>query len=140
MRVWGKECQLLKGPYETGNPIWCVSYLPDGRIVSGGNDKVVRIRDLSGEAVDLTGHEDWVRCLAVSHDGNIISGSNERTSRKWKALTLRQIAQLKHTDFVSSVATHDRLIFSGSHVCKIYKWESSGVGTEVGSVDGVRLL
>ena len=51
--------------------------LPDGRIVSGGYDKVVNVWNMETAEPDLTliGHEDAVVCVGHTSEGDIISGS-----------------------------------------------------------------
>ncbi len=65
-----------------------VAFSPDGKhIVSGGNDKTVRIWDATtGQPIGkpLTGHEDRVTSVAFSPDGKrIVSGSDDLTVRVW---------------------------------------------------------
>ena len=70
----------------------CLQALPDGRIVSGSDDKTLRIwsRDEAGiwQSEELVGHTDWVRCLQVLPDGRIVSGSDDQTIKIWDSKEL----------------------------------------------------
>jgi WD40 repeat protein len=65
----------------------CLHVLPDGRIVSGGDDSTLRIwsKDPNGtwRGDDRYGHTDWVMCLQALPDGRIVSGSIDGTIRIW---------------------------------------------------------
>jgi len=64
---------------------YCLQALPDGRIVSGGTDKKIRIwtQETSGQWHQeiLEGHEGTVRSLQVLSTGQIVSGSCDKTIR-----------------------------------------------------------
>ncbi|MEH2253209.1 WD40 repeat domain-containing protein [Nostoc sp.] len=60
------------------------------RIVSGSNDKTVRLWDVNGQPIaqPFVGHEDWVNSVAFSPDGErIVSSSYDETIRIWDATT-----------------------------------------------------
>ena len=65
----------------------CLQVLPDGRIVSGSDDRTIRIwsRGADGEWQNevLRGHAGWIRCLQVLPDGRIVSGNRDGTLCIW---------------------------------------------------------
>jgi small GTP-binding protein len=69
--------------------VWSVAVTPDGwRIVSGGDDKAVRVWDAESGAclAILEGHTDWVSDVAVTEDGRRIASSSwDKTVRVWNA-------------------------------------------------------
>src|SRR5258706_413731 len=101
-----------------------VSYSPNGtRVVTGSDDKTIRIWDAESGAVigePLTGHTGRVSSVAYSPDGrHIISGSYDRTIRIWDAKTGAAVGNPLegHTEWVRSVAysPDGRHIISGSY-------------------------
>ena len=75
------------------------------KIISAWNDGEIRIYDVTTGEISqnpLTGHTDWIRCLACSsNDERIISGSHDRTIRIWNAETGEMLRKLSR-DVVSS--------------------------------------
>jgi WD40 repeat protein len=64
--------------------VWALTVLPDGRVVSGSDDKSVRVWDLAGGTPRvLEGHTDRVLALAALSDGRVVSGSSDNTVRVW---------------------------------------------------------
>lgn len=59
--------------------------MPNGRLVSGGQDAIVRLWDLNtGEPLlELVAHSESVYCLCVLDDGRLVSGSKDKTIRVW---------------------------------------------------------
>ncbi len=56
----------------------------DGKIVSGSDDKTVRVWDMQGNQLAICkGHEDRVNSVCVTKDGKIVSGSYDNTVRVW---------------------------------------------------------
>ena len=70
----------------------CLQVLPDGRIVLGSRDEILRIwsKDEVGvwQSEELVGHTNWVNCLQALPDGRIVSGSNDKTIKIWDSKEL----------------------------------------------------
>ncbi|KAF5373835.1 hypothetical protein D9758_000999 [Tetrapyrgos nigripes] len=128
------------GYWDTASEVWDISISSDGgRIVSGSDDRTVRIWDAqTGTAIGepLQGHEDQVRSVAFSPDGaRIVSGSSDRTVRIWDAQTGAAIGEplQGHEDWVQSVAfsPDGAKIVSGSYDRTVRIWDAQ-TGTAIG--------
>jgi WD40 repeat protein len=103
--------------------------LPDGRIVSGSFDKILRIWDATTLECMSTfkGHTASITALAILPDGRIVSGSFDKTLRIWDATTLQCIAILAgHTASVTALAIlPDGRIVSGSGDSTLHIWDAT---------------
>ncbi len=119
--------------------VTCLAVLPDGRIVSGSDDKSIRIWDAdTGECLcALEGHLDGVTCLALLPDGRIVSGSNDRTIRIWNADTGKSVRTLKgHIGQVRCLAVlPNGRVVSGSDDKTIRIWNAD-TGKSVRTLKG----
>lgn len=117
------------------NLVRSLTFSVDGaRVVSGGNDKVVRVWDVStGLQVGATveGHSDWVRAVAHSpNNKQVASGSRDGTVRVWDAETgILCFRPLEHNSFewVYSLAysPDGRRLASGGDKGNIHIWDSN---------------
>jgi WD40 repeat protein len=81
------------------------------------------------ELFKLTGHNDAVRCLAVSADGKrAVSGSDDRTVRVWdlaRAREVRRFSQHKASVTGVGLSADGKLVLSGSRDGTLRLWESA---------------
>jgi WD40 repeat protein len=63
----------------------CFAILPDGRLVSGSDDKSIKIWNMQDGKCEVifTGHKNEVTCITVLHDGYIVSGSSSGELKLW---------------------------------------------------------
>ena len=103
--------------------VMCICVSPDAkRILSGGNDRTVRLWDTQSgaELQCFQGHTENVCSVAFLRDGKrLVSGSADGTVRIWDAATGQQLKNLTgHTDAVLdgvAVLPDGKHILSGSH-------------------------
>ena len=107
--------------------VYALAALPDGRLVSGSDDKTIRLWDLKtvAEAARLRGHGGPVNALTVLPDGRVVSGSDDKTIRLWDLKTVAEAARLEgHGGPVNALTVlPDGRVVSGSTI------RPSGSGT-----------
>ncbi len=110
------------------NYVFAVCITNDGKIVSGHEDKRIRVWDMHGnQLAECRGHEQWITSVCVTHDDKIVSGSFDHTVRIWD-IEGNQLALCRgHEDGVSSVCvTRDGRIVSGSYDGTVRIWDIHG--------------
>lgn len=108
----------------------CLAVTPDGQYaVSGKNDKLLRIWDLStGELIrSLKGHTNSTTCVAVTPDGKyIVSGSDDKTLKVWEFETGKLIHTLQgHPESVTclAVSPDGKHVISGDSDKSLKLWD-----------------
>jgi WD40 repeat protein len=128
---------LLRHPLQTGGLarvlaghkgyVTAVVVLPDGRVVSGSEDRTLRVWDIeNGQALTtLVGHQGRVLTVAVLPDGRVVSGSDDRTLRVWDVESGQTLAILAgHHGMVNAVAVlPDGRVVSGSNDKRLRVWD-----------------
>lgn len=93
--------------------------LEDGRLVSGGNDGMIKLFDkMSLECLDsFKAHSNWVTSLHQLHDGRLISGGNDSQIIVWNIFTFKKITSFQgHSNWVTSFTqlSDGRLVSGGN--------------------------
>ncbi len=104
-----------------------LAVLPDGHVVSGSDDCMVRVWDLlTGETTcTLEGHSESVTAVAVLPDGRVVSGSVDRNLRAWDLAIGETTCILEgHSEWVRAVAVlPDGRVISGSDDRTLRVWD-----------------
>jgi serine/threonine protein kinase len=93
---------------ENTGKLTAIALSPVASILASSSGTAIRLWDLeTGQAIrTLTGHLDFVSCLAITPDGSLlISGAADKSLRLWNVQTGQRLgAILLHTDTVLSLA------------------------------------
>jgi WD40 repeat protein len=79
----GKELKRFEGHTDS---VYTVAFAPNGRILSGGADKTIRVWDVESkkEIGKFAEHTGYVMALVVLPNGRIMSASKDATARLWE--------------------------------------------------------
>ena len=130
----GEELKTLNG--HTGFVQSVAFSRDDAYIVSGSNDRSVRVWDASkGEELKtLYGHTDYVQSVAFSSDGTrIVSGSDDRSVRVWHLAYDDLHFTYAPKYWIESLPHHDRLMWAPSQICGVLCYPSNFSISRAGS-------
>ncbi|RNA03681.1 hypothetical protein BpHYR1_033051 [Brachionus plicatilis] len=109
------------------NEMNCLAIMQNGNIVSGSEDRTIKIFDKDTFVCvrTINGHNRDVLCLAIMQNGNIVSGSEDEKIKIWDKDTFECIMTIKgHTNYVKSLAIpQNGNIVSGSWDKTIKIWD-----------------
>ena len=134
---WSKPERVFRAHRGDVNTL---AYAPDGRIVTGGTDRTVRIWGPRGGApLVLRGHEDEITTAVVSDDGTrVLTSSQDGTARIWDAHSGAELAVLQS----GQGEIYDAAMSRDGKIATLGKGEVVRVFTcdVCGSIDRVRAL
>ena len=128
----GAQARTLIGFARHRDRLRALAVLPDGRLVSGGDDWM-RIWDLTPAhmpPVDLGCHDGMVRALAVLPEGRVVSGGEDRRVRVWdpSMATTTLVGLGNNSRAVVAVAVlPDGRVVSGGHDQRVLVWDVAPV-------------
>ena len=129
------------------SPLYTLSVLKNGNLVSGHQDSKIKIWNLTDASLNLTltGHADIVNSLVVLENGYLVSGSWDTTINIWDTDDGKLIKTLKgHSDYIRDLALlQNNRLASASDDKTIKIWnanEGSLIKTLKGHADFVRAL
>ena len=129
------------GPRRRGEPLvlghgpafWSLAVLPDGRLVTGDNDGLIKLwaRNGRGELAVLDHGDDAVISLVVLPDGRLAGGGTNGRIKIWPAEGGQPVV-LEHGEWVHSlVVLLDGRLVSGGADGRIKIWPAEGGGAPV---------
>ena len=129
----GAQARTLIGFARHRDRLRALAVLPDGRLVSGGDDWM-RIWDLTPAhmpPVDLGCHDGMVRALAVLPEGRVVSGGEDRRVRVWdpSMATTTLVGLGNNSRAVVAVAMlPDGRVVSGGYDGRVLVWDPTQSG------------
>jgi serine/threonine protein kinase len=149
IKLWeldGDKTNPIKEIKDQGGWVRAVVFLSDRQIITAGQDKNIKIIDItSGKVVKtLSGHTNLINSLAISPANDLlVSGSYDNTVNLWQISTGKLLRSLKgHTDRVWGVAISNdgKQVVSASRDKTLKIWDvntGENLKTLSGSLAGV---
>jgi WD40 repeat protein len=111
----------------SANRLQTVAFTPDNRLVIGGDNSELRIRDLQASTDTIfLGHNGIIWGVAVSRDGqSLLSASSDESVILWDIATGQQTySYTEHTNFVQDVifAPDEQIAYSIGQDAAIFAW------------------
>jgi WD40 repeat protein len=129
-----------------------VAVLPDGRVVSGGHDRCVRMWDPAGpggRSAELGRHDGMVTAVAVTQDGQVVSGGTEGRVRMWNPAVPQAGSAIsgRRDHRVTAIAVARYGVVSGGRDGRVLMWDPAApdagpieLGRHDGAVRAVRAV
>jgi WD40 repeat protein len=119
------QCRMVLKGHTDG--IWTIGLLDDDRIVTGSEDKTIRLWEMpSGSSIVLEGHREGVMSIKVLNTTCFISGSKDGTIRLWDLAKGTSKLLEGHVGGVRSLEVlPDGRFVSGSRDRTILIWDPS---------------
>ena len=129
VRVWSiAESKCLRELKGHTDEVKSVAFGPDGKILSGGLDKTVRLWSRDGECIVLGRHEGAVYAVAFSPDGETAaSAGGDDLIYIWDMAQKRCLRKLEgHTDDVRSIdfSPNGKVLLSGGWDKTVRVWDT----------------
>ena len=125
------KLKCMNTGYEHTDDITSLLKLIDGKIVSGANDKTIKIWDFNDNfkcIYTLEGHSEGISALLKLNDGKIVSGSYDKSIKIWdpkdnfKCIITREA----HSEYITSLLKlKDGKIVSGANDKTIKLWDAN---------------
>lgn len=143
VKLWNSEGKLLKTLQGQNSEVWWLTWTADGKkLATAGNDKLVRVWDLSNPKAlkpmfTLAGHTKEVNAVSFSPDGKILASASADKSVKlwnvsWKTpILLHTLSGHTEQVYAISFAPNGKTIATGSfdNTAKIWKIDGTLVKT-----------
>ena len=133
VQLWEVNRGRLLAPLRLPTSCWhgvdALAFSPDGRIVASGSRDEIQLWDVENQRhlKTLQGHKGQIFSVAFSLDGKTLaSGAEDAAIKLWEVATGKDLATLRHTSNVKSVAfSPDGAILATVESKSVKLWEVS---------------